>query len=69
LIESPRLVAFYARSYGGVKYAEPALFVIRSLDGKPLASSRRVRIYHDFGDSRVEFRSKKLEVANEEVIR
>jgi hypothetical protein len=43
LIESPALVAFYARSYGGLQYAEPALFVIRSLDGKSLASSRQVR--------------------------
>jgi hypothetical protein len=69
VIESPTLVAFYARSYGGVKYAEPALFVIRSLDGKPLSSSRQVRIYHGFGDNRVEFRGKILEVATEEVIR
>jgi hypothetical protein len=68
VIESPTLVAFYARSYGGVKYAEPALFVIRSLDGKPLSSSRQVRIYHGFGDNRVEFRGKVLEVDTEKVI-
>jgi hypothetical protein len=68
LIEGPALVAFYARSYGGLQYAEPALFVIRSLDGKPLASSRQVRIYHGFGDSRVEFRGKTLEVATEKLV-
>ena len=68
LIESPALVAFYARSYGGLQYPEPALFVIRSLDGKPLASSHQVRIYHGFGDSRVEFRGKTLEVATEKLI-
>jgi len=68
-IESPTLVAFYARSYGGLKYAEPALFVIHGMDGKPLSSSRLVRIYHGFGDNRVEFRGKTLEVATEEVIR
>ncbi|MGO9259824.1 MAG: DUF5696 domain-containing protein [Bryobacteraceae bacterium] len=68
LIESPALVAFYARSYGGRQYAEPALFVIRSLDGKPLATSHQVRIYHGFGDTRVEFRGQSLEVATEKVI-
>ncbi len=68
VIESPTLVAFYARSYGGVKYADPALFVIRSMDGRPLTSSRQVRIYHGFGDNRVEFRRKVVEVDTEKVI-
>jgi hypothetical protein len=68
LIESPDLVAFYARSYGGLQYAEPALFAIRSLDGKPLASSHQVRIYHGFGDRRVKFRGRSQEVETEKVI-
>ena len=68
LVESPTLVAFHARGYGGLKYAEPALFVIRSLDGKPLASSRQVRIYRAFGDNRVEFRGKVVEVETEKLI-
>ena len=68
LVESPTLVAFNARSYGGLKYADSALFVIRSLDGKPLASSHQVRIYHAFGDNRVEFRGKVVEVETEKVI-
>ncbi|MGD0500832.1 MAG: DUF5696 domain-containing protein [Bryobacteraceae bacterium] len=68
LIESPALTAFYARSYGAVKYAEPALFVIRSMDGKPLSSSSRVRIYHGFGGNRVEFRGKVIEVDTEKFV-
>ena len=68
LIESPGLVAFYARSYGGVEYRDPALFVIRSLDGKPLASSKQVRIYHGFGDPQLKFRSQVLEVETERVL-
>jgi hypothetical protein len=68
LIEGPSLVAFYARTYGGVQYAEPALFVIRSLDGKPLASSRQVRIYHGFGDARLKFRGRLLNVETERVL-
>jgi len=69
LVESPTLVAFYARSYGGVKYSEPALFVVRSMDGAPLASSRQVRIYHGFGDSRIEFRGSTLEVETEKIVK
>ncbi len=68
VIESPTMKAFYARRYGSVQYAEPALFVIRSLDDKPLSSSRQVRIYHGFGDNRVEFRGKVVEVENERLL-
>jgi hypothetical protein len=68
IVESPALVAFYARSYGELKYSDPALFVIRSMDGKPLASSGQVRIYHGFGDTRVEFRGKILDVPTEKVL-
>ncbi len=68
LIESPGLVAFHARSHGSVKYPQPALFVIRSLDGKPLASSAKVRIYHGFGGKRVEFRGQVLEVETEKIV-
>ncbi len=68
LIESPTMVAFYARSFGGVSYAAPALFVIRSLDSRPLATSAKVRIYHGFGDNRVEFRGKVLEVETKKIV-
>jgi hypothetical protein len=67
VIESPTLVAFYARSYRGMKYAQPPLFVLRSLDGQPLSSSRRVRIYHAFGDHRLEWKGKIIEVETERV--
>jgi hypothetical protein len=68
LIESPTLVAYYARSYRELKYSDPALFVLRSMDGKPLASSGQVRIYRGFGDTRVEFRGKTVEVQTEKVV-
>jgi hypothetical protein len=62
VVESPTLVALYARSYGQLKYAEPTLLVMNSLDGQPLSSSSRVRIYHGFGDRRVEWHGKVTEV-------
>ena len=67
VIESPLLVAFYARSYRGMQYVEPAMFVLRSLDGQPLASSHRVRIYHGFGDRRLEWKGKIIEVETETI--
>ncbi len=68
LIESPTLVAFYARQYRGLSYSEPSLVVLRSLDGRPLESSRRVRIYRGFGDRRVEWKGKVVEVETELVL-
>ena len=65
VIESPMLVAFYAHSYGGLKYVQPPLFVLHSLDGQPLSSSRHVRIYHGFGDHRLEWKGKIIEVETE----
>lgn len=68
LIESPNLVAYYARSYSGQTFAEPSLAVQRSLDGKPLTSSAKVKIYRGFGDRGVTFRGRRLEVDYEQVV-
>ncbi len=54
LVESPDFVAFHARSWGGRRYETPALFTLRSLDGRPLGQSQRVRVYHAFGDARID---------------
>ena len=53
LAESREFVAFCALSWGGVKYAAPALFTLRSLDGKGLAQAQRVRIFHGFGSDAI----------------
>ena len=53
LVESPTFVAFHARNWAGISYADPPLFTLRSLDRKPLNRSSRIRIYHGFGDTRV----------------
>ncbi|NQT52144.1 hypothetical protein HQ576_08845, partial [bacterium] len=54
VVESPALVAFHARNWRGVRYDPPALFVLRSMDGRPLAQAGQVRIYHAFGKPDVE---------------
>jgi hypothetical protein len=68
LVESPGYVAFCATRYNGVEYDEPALFTARSLDGKPLAESARVRIYHGFGDRQIRLSGKEFRVAREAIV-
>jgi hypothetical protein len=69
LVESPTLVAFYATRYRGVTYQEPPLVVMRSLDGKPLSSSAKVRFYRGFGDRRVEWKGKVVDIdTNEKIV-
>lgn len=69
VVESPRFVAFCATRYNGVDYRTPTLFTARSLDGKPIAQSGKVRIYHGFGDRRIRLAGKTFTVAREAVVR
>ena len=62
-------IAFCATRYNGVDYRTPALFTARSLDGRPIAESSKVRIYHGFGDRRIRLFGKEFEVAKEETVR
>jgi hypothetical protein len=54
LVDSPTFAAFHALSWGGVRYEKPVLFTLRALDGKPLNRSRQVRVFHAFGDARIQ---------------
>ena len=69
IVESPGYVAFCATRYEGLDYAEPVLFTVRSLDGKPIAESSQVRIYHGFGDGRIRLAGHDFQVAREQVVR
>jgi len=68
LIESPGYVACCATRYHGLDYASPVLFTARSLDGRPIAESSRVRIYHGFGDPRIKLCGKEFQVAREAIV-
>jgi len=68
VINSPGFVAFHALDWGGLSYSRPVLFTVRSLDGKPLSSSRRARVYHGFGDERIELWRKVRSVRDEAVV-
>ena len=68
LVEGPAFVAFHALSWNGLRYDAPVLFTLRSLDGEPLASSGRVRVYHGFGEARVKVGRSVRTVAKEETV-
>jgi hypothetical protein len=65
LVETPQFIAFHARNWKGLKFATPTLFTLRSLDGRPIASSRQVRVFHAFGDSQIRLRDKTVNVEKE----
>ncbi len=69
LVTSPTFVAFHASRYNGIDYSPTALFTIRSLDGRPIEQSSKVRVYHGFGPKRVKIGGKVFEAAREEAIR
>jgi uncharacterized protein DUF5696 len=68
VVESPTFVAFCATRYGNLEYDTPTFFTARSLDGQPLAKSTQVRIYHGFGDSRIQLGGKEFSVDRESVV-
>jgi hypothetical protein len=68
VIESPTFVAFCATRYNGIDYATPTLFTARSLDGKPIAESAQVRVYHGFGEPRLRLGARTFEVPREAVV-
>ncbi len=67
LVEGPTFVAFHATQWNGVNYKSPALFTLRSLDGKPLNQSGRVRVFHGFGDAKIKVGDTLRTVSHEQV--
>lgn len=68
LVESPQFVSFYSLNWDGLEYASPPLFTLRSFDDRPLSSSRKIRIFHGFGDDKVHFGAGTVSVAREVVL-
>jgi hypothetical protein len=68
LIESPTFIAFHALSWSGLEYRNPVLFTLRSLDGEPIGSSRRIRVYHGFGDSKLRLGCQEFGVERESLV-
>jgi hypothetical protein len=68
LVASPTFIAFHAISFGGLDYETPVLFAVRTLDNKPVAQSGKVRIYHGFGDSRIQLSGRNFQVEREDIV-
>src|SRR6185369_5601061 len=68
LVESPGFVAFHAWSWAGQQYAAPPLFVLSSLDDRPLSSSRKVRVFHGFGDDKLHLGAGTVSVTREAIL-
>jgi hypothetical protein len=62
-------VAFHARNWDGVDYsASPPLFTLRSMDNRPLSKSRKVRVFHAFGDDKIKIGSATVFVSREQLV-
>jgi len=69
LVESPAFVAFHVRNWNGVTYGTSLpLFTLRSLDGRPLAKSHKIRVFHAFGDDRIRLGRAPVSIRREEVV-
>jgi len=68
VVESPTFLAFCATRHAGLEYDTPTLFTARTLDGRPLTDSDRVRLYHGFGDTRVRVGGREFTVERETIV-
>ena len=68
LVESPDFLAFHAARWAGRDYPDGALFTVRAADGRPLAQARRLRVYHGFGDPRLNWGGRELAIPGEATI-
>lgn len=67
-IWAPQFQAFHALSWRGIEYRHPALFAIRSLDGRSIEKSQKLRIFHGFGDPRVKVGARQYAVDGERIV-
>jgi hypothetical protein len=68
-VHHPFFFAFHATRAGGVDYPEPALFTVRSLEGKIYLRAEAVRIFHGFGPARIQLGGRDFQVEREQVVK
>ncbi len=68
-VQEPMFHAFHATRAHGVDYATPALFTVRSLEGKMFLRAEAVRIYHGFGPAKIALGGKDFEVKREATVK
>ncbi|HUT36006.1 MAG TPA: DUF5696 domain-containing protein [Planctomycetota bacterium] len=65
VVQAPRFVAFYAKSWGGHAYEAGALFTLHAVEGDALATARKLRVFHAFGEPTLLWGGKRYEVRRE----
>lgn len=65
LVEAPGFVAFHTTRWGGRDYPKGALFTVQAADGKLLAESRKLRVFHGFGAPELAWNGKAFAVPRE----
>jgi sugar phosphate isomerase/epimerase len=68
VVEGPRFAAFFAKRWKGRDYDRGALFTFRPEQGDILATAHAARIFHGFGDPRVEWDGTTCEVRTAAVV-
>jgi len=68
-VQEPMFHAFHATRAHGVDYATPALFTVRSLEGKMFLRAEAVRIYHGFGPAKIALGGKDFDVKREATVK
>ena len=68
VVESPRFLTFYSRKWNGRDYPDGALFTVRAEGQGTLAKADRVRIFHGFGDPRIDLGGSFHEVRREAIV-
>ncbi len=68
LAHGPEFLAFHAREFQGRRYERAPLFTVSSPDGAALEQAARVRIFHGFGDPRLTWQGRELEVKRELIV-
>jgi len=68
IIESPNFIAFHSLNWNGVNYDEPVLFTVRSLDGREILRSKKIRIFHGFGNEKIKIGESMFSVKKESTV-
>ena len=64
VVQAPRLTAFYSKRFGGRDYPQGALFAVQAVEG----NAARIRIFHGFGDAKIDWRGVTYEVRREKIV-
>jgi len=59
IVRAATFLGVHATSFRGIRYPKAALFTVRSLDGRPLDGSAKLRVFHGFGPSSIALRTKR----------